>query len=164
MITNFPDILRALHLLSKDQLDEVIKNANALKQFTGPSPIRPTKNAPLNNATTDALRCLADTLQHLGVDFIPVSALDKRVTKSFEAKLAGVHKFVNKACPTRNQRNALLRLGIVLLYDDLVRMGIAVSPFLMMAQFHRIPSLINREAPGYANSGLLHALVTRSMK
>lgn len=77
---------------------------------------------------------------------------------TFKQKLPALHKYLRYAGNKVAQR-ALLRLGIGLLHHDIVQIGLAVSSRLMMSHVHRIPGVINRAFPGYAQAGLLHMII-----
>lgn len=79
---------------------------------------------------------------------------------AFRAKLPTIHRWLKRS-GTQVQQRAVLRLGIGLLHQNLQAMNIAVSSRLMMAHIHRLPSVINKEFPGYAENGLL-GLIFRS--
>jgi hypothetical protein len=77
---------------------------------------------------------------------------------AYKSKLEPLHKYLKRGGDRTAQR-ALLRLGIGLLHHDLVEMRLAVSSRLMMAHIHRIPGVINRMFPGYAEAGFLHMII-----
>ncbi len=77
---------------------------------------------------------------------------------TYKTKLPPVQNYLRNAGNKTAQR-ALLRLGIGLLHHDMVQLGWAVSSRLMMAHIHRLPAVINRAFPGYAQAGLLHMII-----
>ena len=77
---------------------------------------------------------------------------------TFKGKLPALHAYLKKV-GNRTAQRALLRLGIGLLHHDVVNMGLAISSRLLMAHIHRIPGVINRAFPGYAQAGLLHMII-----
>jgi hypothetical protein len=85
--------------------------------------------------------------------------------RSAQIDLSGVNQLTSgkhhylKRCGNKVQQRAVLRLGIGLLHHDLENMGLAVSSRLMMAHIHRLPGIINKSFPGYAEAGLIHMII-----
>jgi hypothetical protein len=79
---------------------------------------------------------------------------------SFRPKLPGLIKFIEHAAPEFQQRRAIFRLGIELLFGYLHRPDRMVGPQTLMQQIHRLPDALNAQFPGYAQAGLL-GLVAR---
>lgn len=77
---------------------------------------------------------------------------------TYKEKLPSLHRYL-KSAGNKNVQRALLRLGIGLLHFDLVAIGLAVSSRLLMAHIHRVPGVINRAFPGYAQAGLLSMII-----
>jgi len=102
---------------------------------------------------------ICDYMRSNQIDLAGVQQLTSgRHYDTFKGKLPSLHKFLANG-GNKNVQRALLRLGIGLLHHDIVQMGLAVSSRLMMAHIHRIPGVINRAFPGYAQAGLLHMII-----
>jgi hypothetical protein len=79
---------------------------------------------------------------------------------SFRPKLPGLIEFIEHAAPEFQQRRAIFRLGVELLFGYLHRPDRMVGPQTLMQQIHRLPDALNAQFPGYAQAGLL-GLVAR---
>jgi hypothetical protein len=79
---------------------------------------------------------------------------------SSKDKILDMMSFFENISKSKLVQDAVLKIGIDLLYTDLLQwQGIAVSSHTLLRQIHRVPSVINRHFPGYAQSGLLVKLV-----
>lgn len=104
-----------------------------------------------------ALRCIMDALRDMGTETFGYERYKKHAGwKAFAAKVPPVLKFVRKAGDERVLHNAILSLGIKLLYQELTRAGYPVTGITIMAHFHRVPAMIEMAFPGYVKSGLLN--------
>lgn len=102
---------------------------------------------------------IADYMRSSQLDLAGIKQLTSgKHYDTFKTKLPALHKYFANVGGKTAQR-ALLRLGIGLLHHDLVNMGLAISSRLLMAHIHRIPGVINRAFPGYAQAGLLHMII-----
>lgn len=81
--------------------------------------------------------------------------------KSLKEKAAALDGFFRKHAPDRATRRALVRIAVGLLYDLIREEGHPASARTLMAQVHRLPSVLDWQFPGYAACGCLH-LVVRS--
>jgi hypothetical protein len=59
----------------------------------------------------------------------------------------------------RVKLRALIYLSVELLIDNLQQMAVPVSSRAVMSHIHRIPSILDRSFPGYAESGLLYLVI-----
>lgn len=82
-----------------------------------------------------------------------------RTMTALRAALSDLMKFLAQAHPRRAGQRMVLDLGIGLLYDNLIELGVPPTASVMLAQIHRVPALIDRAFPGYAGAGLLRMLV-----
>lgn len=83
---------------------------------------------------------------------------------SYRAKLVndGVADWLNAVVKkNRVARAGLLTLLANLLCDDLIEKGRPVHARAMMLHAHRIPSVLNRAFPGYAQFGMLHLIIRK---
>lgn len=122
------------------------------------------KTAKTEDSDADlVLDALCSTVRKLGVENTSPNML-KKVPQynAFRDKCATVRAFVMKSgCATRLEQQALLALGFELLYSERAVFGNAISSRVLMAQVHRIPSLIDAHFPGYARAGMLGWIVNR---
>lgn len=85
--------------------------------------------------------------------------------KAFAEKVPLVFQFVRDGgCSQRIELLTMLNLGVRFLYLDLVRGGYSATPYTIMAQFHRVPAMINKQFPGYAKCKLLGMIVHSKLK
>lgn len=78
----------------------------------------------------------------------------------FAEKVPPVMKALRKATTNKVKLRALIRISIDFLYKDLARMQVSASTRTMMAHWHRVPSVINRNFPGYMRGGFLGLLLS----
>jgi hypothetical protein len=155
------DVLSKLPLLSLTDLDRVRQKIGMLRSVSGNS-------APLQGATSggDAvlvLEAIAGVLGGVGVEHCSVTMLQKSPQySSFARKIPVLMQYMN-GLNTRNEKRAFLCEAVRLLYEDLCGMNIAVSARTVMAHAHRIPAVVNKAFPGYAQGGFLAMVVRKSM-
>lgn len=107
------------------------------------------------------LDTIARFMQERGLDMSGREQLARgRGYNAFKIKIPALFKYL-KCAGDRNAQRALLTIGIELLYADLVKIGIAVTSRSLMAHTHRISGVINREFPGYAQSGFIKLILRR---
>jgi len=149
-------ITELMKSLDGPELDELEKRVKAAKQFK-----KEGKSTPKYDPDVDlVLESLVGTMSRLGVEYTPAVALKKaEMFPSFAEKVPGLMKFVRKGAGSKNQQRVLLGLGFRLLYTSMTEFGWPTSSRLMMAHVHRVPSVINRNFPGYASAGLLGLLI-----
>jgi hypothetical protein len=151
-MSHFQTIIDLLPSLTNEELNQLLIRTKFLF-----SPIA-------NNQSDESwvLQCICDCLSSKGVEFASVPFLLKSPDiGSFRDKLPGVLRYLEGSGLQRNERKAVLTLGIQGLYDNLVEMGMLVSVRVVLRHFHRIPSVLSKEYPGYAKAGVLHKLVQR---
>ena len=149
-----PDILSALPKLNPQELEEVDAHVRFLRQTKG--------GVSGSEADVDlVLQSICECLMGMGVEFCTIPQLRKsQQFKAFAAKVPSVMKYVREAVETRNEQRVILELGARLLYQNLTETGLPAGARTVMSHLHRLPSVINREFPGYAASGLLGLIVS----
>jgi hypothetical protein len=76
--------------------------------------------------------------------------------KAFAEKVPQVFDFIREGgCSDRLEMLMMLRIGVRYLYRDLTERGYTATAYTIMAQFHRVPAIINRQFPGFAACKLL---------
>lgn len=80
--------------------------------------------------------------------------------QTYKKKLPAFHVWIARA-GTKTQQRALLRVGAELLHENLEAMGFPVSSRTMIANIHRLPSVINQQFPGYAQAGLFTMIIRK---
>ena len=96
-----------------------------------------------------------------GVDLASPHVLQRSSAyASAKDKIVDLASYFESISSKRIIQDQILKLAIDLLYVDLLNwQKVAISPHTMLQQIHRIPATLNRYFPGYAQSGLLSALV-----
>lgn len=137
------DILVRLRLLS----------LTALKEHSGKSDFGPR-----------VLQSICSVMQKIGVDSPSVFVLQKSTAYvSALPKINDLAGYFEKISQSKLEQDAVLKTAIELLYFDLVNwQGIAISPYTLLKQIHRIPATLNRHFPGYVSSGLLLKVIRKS--
>jgi len=103
---------------------------------------------------------ICNVFRKLGVESPNPNTLRKSAAYvSAKAKFDDLAAFFEKASQQRLVQDRLLTIAVENLYYEIVQWGIPVSSHTMLNQIHRLPSVLNRSFPGYAQSGLLHKLV-----
>lgn len=87
---------------------------------------------------------------------------------SLRDKATALGAFLRKNTANRTERRSLLFIAVRLLYDVIQDEGTPASSRTLMAQVHRLPSVLDAAFPGYAACGQLgmvvRALVPRDSK
>jgi hypothetical protein len=141
--------------LTSEELGELRSHIAALLSL-GPSSADGILSA--TNHDDWVLMGIADYMRSNQLDLAGVAQLTSgKHYDTFKTKLPGLHAYLKKS-GNKTQQRAILKLGIGLLHHDLANIGLAVSSRLIMSHIHRLPGVINRAFPGYAQAGRLHML------
>lgn len=153
---SYHKVVEHLPSLSVEEAEDIIARLKALRGLS-------SESAPITDMYDGevklALQGIIDQLATMGVECPYMGLLQKHMDKDFKEKVHSVIAYFKQNDLHRNELRIALQLGIKLLYDNCVRMGIVVSALTIMRHFHRIPAVVNHEFRGYAESGLLRALV-----
>lgn len=169
-MSGLDQIMKLLPQLTTVECAELIVRVRAFSQFAHnssqlPLPLVPMKS-PIRDDTDMVLDAIHRVLESLGVELLYPGMLRK--VKAFpkfrDEKVPAIMKFVRAGVKTRVQQIALLNIGVLLLYQNMGQMGIAVSSRAILNHAHRIPSIINQAFPGYAANGMLGMLVRQYVK
>lgn len=149
------EVLSRLPKLGAAELEEVRKRLLLLRtvdQAAG-------QVAAIDQPATMALEVIAGFLTDRGLEHASVPALRKATQyQSFTEKVRRVVSYM-ASVEGLTARRAFFRLGVELLYDDLCRMEVAVSARTLMSHIHRLPAVINKSFPGYAQAGHLGKII-----
>jgi hypothetical protein len=107
------------------------------------------------------LQAICDVLRKQGVETPSVAMLKKSsaYVNSNKGKFDNLSNFFEQISPAKIVQDQILKEGINLLYFDLLQWKVAVSSHTILQQIHRIPSVLNKHFPGYAQSGYLTKIV-----
>jgi hypothetical protein len=154
---DFHNVVSSLPHLSADELHELGQRIKALSSFQ-------TTDLP-QSITTDAkgdliLDAIASFMQGRGLEFTSASTLVRSPQyRAFAQKIPAVMKYLEQVTTVQIEQRAIAAIAVELLYENLVEMGVAVTSRTVMSHVHRIPSILNRAFPGYAQCGMLHMIV-----
>lgn len=158
------DILRQLPNLSNEELVRVSSACKALGSLPSDGEVRSAPTVGVDSDVTLVLDALVSFLNDKGLEFSSRKQLSSsRMFKSFSAKVPAVMVYARSVARSRNSLRAFFRLSFALLYEDILTMNVAVSSVTLMSHVHRIPAVINKAFPGYAQAGVLN-WITRKKK
>lgn len=90
----------------------------------------------------------------------PVTLKKSSAYVNAKAKIEDLSTYFEKISHLKLVQDSILKVAIeLLLFDMLQWQGVAVSSHSLLKQAHRIPSMLNRAFPGYAQSGFLTKIV-----
>ena len=155
-----PELKKVLELLpglSAPDLSQVEQRLRALRALTTPLLSLPSGEIerPFEDMVLDAI--ITTMLDRAGESVPRVHLQKSPQLSAFRKKLLPLSKFF--AGLERNQQRALLHLSIKLLYDNMLQMNIPITGRLVMQHIHRLPAVINRHFPGYAQHKLLPMII-----
>jgi hypothetical protein len=146
----FGDIIAAIPSLTQSQLERVIKEASAARQFANPG-------SALGN--DELLVFICSYCRSHNLDFrSPEMMRRSRHHSLFMEKHDDVVKWLSTFCKTRTERQAICFLTFdQMKLDGATRMNCAG----LMGSVHLIPSVFARLFPGYDEMGLLPLIAQR---
>lgn len=90
----------------------------------------------------------------------PVNLRKSAAYASCKGKFEDLSVFFATISKSKLVQDAILKEAVQLLYNDLLHwQNIAISSHTLLKQIHRIPSVLNKNYPGYLQSGMLTAIV-----
>jgi hypothetical protein len=156
----FKTVKTLLPRLSPSQLAEVRRHIDGLAQFVK----IPQSDEPEAEVIDDepfVLEVIAKTLTDMGVECSSRHSLWRGDgSKEFKAKCPELMRWLRRVVRTRTEQRAVLKMGVTLLYENMVKAGFPASARTVRNHIHRVPSVINQAFPGYAKNGML-ALIVR---
>jgi hypothetical protein len=106
------------------------------------------------------LQTICDVLRKQGVETTSVSVLRKSSAyANSKGKFDDLAAVFEQVSPAKIVQDQILKEAINLLYFDLLQWKVSVSSHTILQQIHRIPSVLNKHFPGYAQSGYLTKIV-----
>ena len=156
--SNFDQLVESLPTLSNQQVTALSTRLKALQSLSnGHSETTCGKR----DIESRVLSCICEVLRDTGCEFPSVEILRRSVHFSaFVKKLPDLIEFVSQAGDSRIIQDALLKVGLDLLYWDMVNWHDAtVSAYTLMQHIHRVPATLNKHFPGYSSSGCLGWIV-----
>lgn len=152
---------RILPLLDQLSAEELSKLSQRLKALASVSAAVPAVANEESQPDADfVVSCAAEALAGIGAEY-PVRFQLQQACKSnaFREKLPGLMRFFRAAHPQRAGQRALLVMAFGLLYEDMQERGYVCTVNTLIAHAHRLPAVLNRHFPGYAQAGMLHWIV-----
>lgn len=107
------------------------------------------------------LHAICEVLTKNRVECPSYSVLRKSVAyTNAKGKMDDLEKFFDTISKSRLMQDQVLKESVLLLYNDLLKWDdVAISSYTIIGQVHRLPSVLNKSFPGYAQSGILHRIV-----
>lgn len=155
------EVLAALSTFAPTDLAEILASIKALNQFNGNKP--DARAGAKDEVDCELVLQAIITFMHTsGLEFPSMSTL-KRAScyPSFCRTVPGLITYINTAAANRQEQLTMLGIGVELLHHNLVEIYGSADARSIMRQIHRVPSLINKAFPGYAQGGLL-GMILRS--
>lgn len=147
------DVLKELPFLERNDLMAIRARVNALLTVGG-GPAGKVQS--VRDDVAWVLDIVASFSKNVGIGASEGGMLRKIAPTGFADKVAGVLAYLERAgCRDARDKRAALTTGLDALHRDLTSLRLASSPKLLMMHLHRIPSVVNREFPGYAAAGIL---------
>lgn len=117
-------------------------------------------NTDINNDDHHLLVMVSEYMRRRGVDFMsPNVLMQDSGFGAFKRKVPSVMEFMHKL-GGKHEQNMAITMALDLLYHDLtMNLNRAATSKLMMAHIHRLPAMLNRAFPGYAQSGMLKLIM-----
>lgn len=150
---------------------EAVRKAIGFLQSVGGAPSGKTRKEQASETWAEqAVYVIAKVCQEKGTDFSSPAAL--KASPQFKAMQAKFREddgalenyFKNAVDRNRVQAQALLRVGVVLLIEAMKEQELPIAARYVMTSIHRVPSVIGRAFPGYAESGMLGLVIGLSQK
>lgn len=149
------EIIRELPKLSQTDLHLLSIRISALKSIGLPQVRQDFDDMAI-------LDCIQKTMSSGRIDFSSLYDLKHSIQyKTFSRKVPALMDYLTKITTLRMEKYAATMLGVSLLADNMKELSFPVSSRLVMAQIHRIPAVINKAFPGYAQSGMLHLILRK---
>lgn len=145
--------VRGLISLSPTQLSDL----QGRMKILGPVPAGPNDN-PFVRRVADII--ITVLLKYGAESMSPVALAKYAANPKHKTKLEDLAAYLRAVSDKRLVQDKILKVAVGLLYHDLLNwQKVAISPYTLINQIHRIPATINRHFPGYAASGMLEIIV-----
>jgi hypothetical protein len=154
-------ILQQIADFSPTELTELYKHVAALR---GTGLVQKTDEVVQVTSADEefVLMAITNQLTRMGVEYTTLDQLRRYSKyKAFREKVPGLMQYIRGACPGRDDQRTLLELGVRLLYENQVKLGLMASARMVMDHLHRIVPILNASFPGYAAGGVLHLVPRR---
>lgn len=156
--------LQAIGELDGQEQTELRNQLSAMLNFL-PSGLQ--SNSNVISATNHDDWMIKDTIKFLSERGFPrlreTDLMNSAEYRAWTSKREAVLAFLRQGGNQTKQR-MLFKMGLDCLVLEARERGWALNPRLVMRQLHRLPSLIDRMFPGYAENGLLHVIIKKGNK
>lgn len=161
MTNAFETCLENLTHLSDDQLKQLQARITALRQFSNSTDIASPDNTK-DGGHSIVLDAIIEFFASKGQHWTAAQIRRHANYPSFrDVKAPALMAYVRETKLSKNEQRALLSLGIELLYGNMQKIGVPITPTVLMNSVHRIPAIFDLHYPGYYDSGLLSMIVKR---
>jgi hypothetical protein len=155
------DIIPLLAGLSAQELDNLAARIKALRAITGSASQDGSNESGLAEPDVDfVVHCAHQAAVSAGAELSTYFQLRQVAKRSadFRTKAANLILWL-KPAGNRSRQRALLCLAYQLLYRDMTENGYPVTARTLLNHTHRLPSLVEKDFPGYYRAGLLDRIV-----
>ncbi len=163
MSSDLQRIIEVLPHLDHNELMQIhVRVGSLLKNSIGAgSSHKSSKYTEPNNIDSMMLvEVICDVLSARGLD---IHAGMLRKTADFgRMKTSKLSKYLDRSGFNHTEMRFFMKIGVKLMVSDLEEIGVPVGGVTLMRHIHRIPLVIERAFPGYADSGALYMLVRRN--
>lgn len=166
MLTNLDTILGSLKSLSPEELETLKKRVVALQSLGGQVTTQEARpSGRIDAEQSYVLRTIRSVLQEAGVPSPDFHTMRNKVRKdsAFVNGVVVVYEFFKNE-KRKETKQALIRVGVSLLYQNLKEINIPVSGYTMCKHLSRLPSVVDRAFPAYAKNKMLGMIVRRAKK
>lgn len=161
MNSELQQIISILPHLSKDDLTRIQHAVGSLLSLGGYAVREEVHGTP-----DPLLFVISEVLQSKGLEFCSVFELRRsRAYKKFQHEIApSIDRFLDaQGNLTKLEKNQILHVGVRLLIDDLQSWHAGVSGRDILRFMHKLPMLINKAFPGYAQCGMLRMIIQKEI-
>ena len=158
---------QALALIPNMEHGELNKLVEAIRAAQSLGGLSADSSTAVGGLSDDELMVMNAIVQYVNDRAIDRSSLGmyRRWSgfNTFRGKVPALCDYMRSAKLVKNQRYALCYIGAGLVHQSLVDIGAPVSGRAIMNHIHRLPSLIDKQFPGYAELGMLKFVVASSI-
>jgi len=153
-------IIDLLPKLDSDELSELRKRITALSSLGGSPEVDGKAGALRDTRAEMIMEAINHVMSSLGADSASVFVMRRTADyPRLKQKVDSLFEYMRKITGNRVEQQHLLNMSVEMLYQDLVELGIPVTALTIMRHIHRIPAVMNKQFPGYAEAGVLSMIL-----
>lgn len=164
-MTKLDDAKKLVSELSADDRAKLGAYLKVINQF---GKAAPAEEAKQDDVAAMILEMICRVLADRGLDFTkPYSLAATQGYRAFRRKIAAdeIGKWIAEvAGKNKGRQRAFTRLAVTLLCDNMAVIGTSTNSRTMMAQVHRLQTVVNDSFPGYAEAGLMDLIIKQQQQ